>query len=130
MNEFNNTPVISTPPQAPGSAGWFPVWVKAVTQPNEQTFVDMTEHPDAQPKTAYIWIFLAGTLSAMVNGFVQAITVTNTLGEQGAFQGSAVGVVIGAVCAAPVAGAISALFFALGVAIMQWIAKLFGGTGT
>jgi hypothetical protein len=130
MNEFGNTPITPSLPDAPRPAGWFPVWIKAVTQPKEQTFIDITDHPDAQPKTAYIWMFLAGTLTAIVSGFVQAFTVSKTLGEQGIFEGSNVGVVVGAVCAAPVAGALSVLFFALGVAIIQWIAKLFGGTGT
>jgi len=130
MSEFDNMPVMPPSAGAPAPAGWIPVWIKAVTQPNEQTFVDITEHPDAQPKTAYIWMFFAGTLSAVVNGFVQAATVTRSLGEQSVFEGSTVGVVVGAVCAAPIAGALSVLFFALGVAIIQWIAKLFGGTGS
>ena len=132
MSEFSNTPIVP-PSTAPGLAGWFRVWMKAVTKPNEQTFIDITEHPDAQPKTAYIWIFLVGTLSTIVTGLIQAILVaagvSSQLGVQGA--GSSVGVSIFAtICASPIAGGISVLFFALGIAIVQWIAKLFGGTGT
>jgi hypothetical protein len=37
---------------------------------------------------------------------------------------------IGGLCASPIAGLISVVLFALVVAIIQWIAKLFGGTGT
>ena len=132
MSEFSNTPIVP-PSTAPGLAGWFRVWMKAITKPNEQTFIDITEHPDAQPKTAYIWIFLVGTLSTIVTGLIQAILVaagvSSQLGVQGA--GSSVGVSIFAtICASPIAGGISVLFFALGIAIVQWIAKLFGGTGT
>lgn len=127
MSEFSNTP-FEAPPQ-PGSAGWFPVWIKAVTKPSEQTFVEITEHPDAQPKTAYIWIFLAGTISTLVSGFVQAAAMAQTMGE-GGLESSPLASVIGVLCGAPVGGGLSVLFFALGVAITQWVAKLFGGTGT
>ena len=74
MSEFDNTPI--TPPSsgAPGLAGWFPVWIKAVTQPNEQTFVDITEHPDMSAKTAYIWVFIAGTFSGIIQAIAQAIS--------------------------------------------------------
>ena len=73
MSEFDNTPI--TPPSSgkPGPAGWFSVWMKAITQPNEQTFVDITEHPDMSAKTAYIWVFIAGTISGVIQAFAQAI---------------------------------------------------------
>ena len=62
-------------------------------------------------------------------------TSTNTRLEQYLPQsagdgGTAVGALIGGLCASPFAGLLSVVFFALGVAIIQWIAKLFGGTGT
>ncbi len=145
MSEFDNTPV--TPPSsgAPGPAGWLPVWIKAITKPNEQTFVDITEHPDAKARTAYIWVFIAGTLSGIIQAFAAAITAatgagsplsTNTRhgtifppnhGGGGEGVGAAL---IGGLCASPLVGLLSVVFFALVVAIIQWIAKLFGGTGT
>ncbi len=45
MSEFDSTPSTPPSPGKPGLAGWFNVWIKAITQPNEQTFVDITEHP-------------------------------------------------------------------------------------
>ncbi|OGO34977.1 MAG: hypothetical protein A2Z03_11240 [Chloroflexi bacterium RBG_16_56_8] len=33
-------------------------------------------------------------------------------------------------CASPVAGIVAVIFFAIGVGLVQWIAKLFGGAGT
>lgn len=133
MNEFDNTPITPPSPGASGPAGWFPVWIKVVTQPNEQTFIDITEHPDASPKTAYIWIFIAGTLTVIVSGILQAILAATGLGGQSGFEGAGAAVggsLIGTICISPFAGAFLVLFFALGVAIIQWIAKLFGGTGT
>lgn len=133
MSEFDNTPI--TPPSSGklGPAGWFAVWIKAFTQRDEQTFIDITENPDALPKTAYIWIFLVGTLSVIVSGIVQAILVATGLNGQSGFEelGAVVGgSLISIICFSPIVGALSVLFFALGVAIMQWIAKLFGGTGS
>jgi hypothetical protein len=144
MNQFDNTPI--TPPSSgvPGPAGWLPVWIKAVTQPKEQTFVDITEHPDAQAKTAYLWVFIAGTISGIIQAIAAAIRMAIGAGSQ--FQqipglekylpqstggSGSVGVsLIGGLCASPVAGLLSIVFFALFVAIIQWIAKLFSGTGT
>jgi hypothetical protein len=134
MNQFDNTPITpASSDRVPGSAGWLPVWIKAVTQPKEQTFIDITEHPDALPKTAYIWIFLVATLSTIVTGLMQAaLTAAGVSGQSGIEGMDAVagGSVLATICISPVAGILSVLFFALGVAIVQWIAKLFGGTGT
>jgi hypothetical protein len=130
MEQLDNTPITPPSSQAPGLAGWFQVWIRVVTKPSEQTFLEITEHPDAQPRTAYIWMFIVGTLSGIVSAIVQAVNMAKTLGDQSPFGGATLGVVIGAVCGAPILGALSVLIFALGVAIIQWIAKLFGGTGT
>ena len=126
MEQFDNTPYKPPSSEVPGPAGWFQVWIKAVTKPNEQTFIEITEHPNAQARTAFIWMFLVATLSGFVSMIVQMVS----LGNQSPFGGVTFGVVIGAVCGAPIIGALSVLFFALGIAIIQWIAKLFGGTGT
>ena len=144
MNQFDNIPVAPLPSQPAGPAGWFPVWMKAVTQPKEQTFVDITEHPDAKAKTAYIWAFIAGTLSGIIQAFAVAITTATGAGSplqqipgmeqyfpQASGGGGGVGAaLIGGLCASPLVGLLSVLMFALVVAIIQWIAKLFGGTGT
>lgn len=137
----SNTPVMES---KPGPAGWLPVWIKAVTKPYEQTFVDITEHPDVSSKTAYIWVFIAGTISGIIQAFSTTIRMATGVGSQ--FQqipgleqylpqttggSGSVGVsLIGGLCASPLAGLFSVVFFALGAAIIQWIAKLFGGTGT
>ena len=52
-------------------------------------------------------------------------------GQYGQFNsgGGIAGTLITAVCGAPVLAVIGVLFFALGTAIVQWIAKMFGGRG-
>jgi uncharacterized membrane protein len=128
----------------PGPAGWLPVWIKAVTQPNEQTFVDITESPEMSARTAYIWIFLAGTIAGIIQAF--ATTINAATGSANALSqipglgqyfpqtsgggGFAIGTLVGGLCASPFAGLLSVVLSALLVAIIQWIAKLFGGTGT
>ena len=136
----SNTPIMES---KPGPAGWLPVWIKAVTQPNEKTFVDITENPAANAKTAYIWVFIAGTISGIVQAFASAFGSASALSSLSQIPelsqyipqstgggGFAIGSLIGGVCASPLVGLLSVVFFALGVAIFQWIAKMFGGTGT
>jgi hypothetical protein len=145
MSQFDNTPIMPASSGNSGPAGWLPIWIKAVTQPSEQTFVDITESPDASAKTAYIWVFIAGTLSAVIQAFATAIRTATGVASQipqipglekylpqstgGGGAGFGVSLV-GGLCGSPFAGLLSIVFFALFVAIVQWIAKLFGGTGT
>jgi len=136
----SNAPIMKP---APGVAGWFPVWINAITKPNEQTFIAMTDHPEAVSRTAFIWIFLATTVSTIISGLVSAILVAAGLspapmipgleqftGPTTADGGSAVAGLVSSVCAAPFAGLFAVIFFAIGVALIQWVAKLFGGVGT
>jgi hypothetical protein len=142
MNELNSTPVMPSSSQPSGPAGWFSIWIKAVTKPNEQTFIEISESPDAKAKTAYIWAFIAGTISGVIQAFVMAINATAGAGaalqripgleqylSQAGSGGHPVVRLIGGICMAPVAGLLSIAFLALWVAIVQWVAKLFGGTG-
>jgi len=137
----SNAPVIES---KPGPAGWVSVWMKAFTKPSEQTFIDLTAGPEAVAKTAYIWIFIAGTVSgviqAIMRGIYSAMGITPQIPIPGMEQyipqtgasdpSMIVGTIVGGLCIAPVAGLFSVLFFAIGVAITQWIAKLLGGTGS
>lgn len=125
----------------PGSAGWVSVWIKAITKPTEQTFVEITEQPGATSRTAFIWIFISGTLSAILQAILVAIRTMMGGGSQFPIPGfeqfsqqsgggGGIGSVLISLCLSPIAGLIAVGLFALGVAIIQWIAKLFGGTGT
>ena len=143
MSQFDNTPISSPSSGAPGPAGWLPIWIKAVTKPNEQTFVDISESPYVSSRTAYIWVFIAGTLSGIIQAFASTIRLAMGLGSQfqipgmeqympqsSAAGGSVWAALLTGLCSSPLAGLLSVLFFALLVAIIQWIAKMFGGTGT
>ncbi|NWF62745.1 MAG: YIP1 family protein [Chloroflexi bacterium] len=138
----SNTPVMES---KPGVAGWFQVWTKVFTKPSEQTFIEITDSPDAVAKTAYIWVFIAGTISGIFQAIIRAIYsamgVTQQIPIPGFEEympqaapagdvGSVLASLVGGICAAPLAGLLSILFFAIGVAIVQWIAKLFGGVGS
>jgi len=129
----SNSPMVEP---APGVSGWLPVWIKAVTKPNEQTFIEITSSLEATSKIAFIWVFIAGTLSGLVSGLIQMVLLAAGFQSQGfgQFSGSAgrgIGASFGAaLCGAPVIGLLSVISLAIGAAITQWIAKLFGGTGT
>jgi hypothetical protein len=137
MNEQSNVPMTPAPESA-GVMGWFSTWMDAVTKPSEQTYAMMAEYPDAMSNNrAFLWIFLAGTITALITGILQAILQMAGVTPQipgfpeltgGAQQSTAVSLGI-AICASPIAGAFSVLFFAIFVGIIQWVAKMFGGTG-
>ena len=132
MNQFDNTPIMPPSSGEPGPTGWVQTWIKAVTQPKEQTFIDISESPDAQTKTAYLWVFIASMLTFLISGVVNSIVqmILVGLGGQSGGGQSIGNLLIPIVCISPIYGVIFVLFFALGTAIVQWIAKLFGGTGT
>jgi hypothetical protein len=139
MNDQFNAPV-STGPEPAGVAGWLSTWMTAVTKPSEQTYAALAERPEAQTNSrAFTWVFVAGTVSALISGVLQAILelagfAPQTPGFGDLFGGNAgqrglvsLGV---AICVSPIAGAIATLFFAIGVGIIQWVARRFKGTGT
>jgi len=137
MNEQSNAPM--SLPEPSGVAGWFSTWMTAVTKPNEQTFATMAEHPDAMSNSrAFIWIFLAGTVSALINGVFQSILElagfsVQTPGLADLFGSTERGIAFTlgvTICISPIAGVLGVLFFAIGVGIVQWVAKMFKGTGT
>ena len=137
MNDQFNAPV-SPGPEPAGVAGWVSTWMTAITKPSEQTYAALAERPEAQTNSrAFTWVFLAGTVSALISGVLQAIlglagfaspSWGNMFGGNTG-QGGVASLGI-AICISPVAGAIATVFFAIGVGIIQWIARLFKGTGT
>ncbi|NOH04129.1 MAG: hypothetical protein HND47_20230 [Chloroflexi bacterium] len=138
----SNMPVMES---KPGPAGWVQTWVTAITKPNEQTYIDLTEQPNANAKTAFLWVFIAGTISGIFQAILQAIYAALGITPQLPFPGmeqfnqfqpagggaGSIGVsLLTGLCLSPVGGLFAMLFFAILVAVVQWIAKLFGGVGT
>jgi len=139
MNEQSNVPMSAGPAGPTGIASWFSTWMTAVTKPGEQTFATLAEHPDAASNSrAFTWVFLAGTVTALISGVLGAILslvgFSRTPGIAEIFGGNAqrgVAFEFGvAICSAPIVGALSVLFFAIGTGVVQWVASLFKGTGT
>ena len=137
MNNSANS-ALMTDPDHPPSQGAFPVWSKVFTKPSVQTFVEITSHPEARARTAYIWVFLAGTLAGLINSLTRFIItliglrqVLPDVGQQlpGAPAVLGFGGLLTAICSAPLTGLFSVISFVIGVAIIQATAKFFDGQG-
>jgi len=126
MNQSSNAPMIP-PASSSGMAGWFQVWMKVVTKPSEQTFAEIISSPDATTQNAFIWAAVAGFVNGLVAGIVVAI---QTVMRGGDLKSSA-GILLAFICGIPIASAIlTPLFFGISAGLTQWVAKMFGGTGS
>ncbi len=120
----SNEPVMES---KPGAAGWFSVWLKAVTKPNEQTFIEITNSPDATVKTAFTWMALTGLIYGLIVGIVSGASTV----MEGVFSSDVMVFTLGFICLVSIAGAfIVPLWLAIAAGLSQWVAKLLGGTGT
>ncbi|MGA7195093.1 MAG: YIP1 family protein [Anaerolineales bacterium] len=130
-----NMPVSNAPtPSSGGSKSFFQVWIDALTKPNENTFAEMASSPNAKAMTAYIWVFVTLLIELFFSFLVNGALVRRAF-DQGGFGGSLPGggvgiALIGAVCGGPIFAVVITIFFAIGTALVQWIAKMFGGKGT
>lgn len=120
----STTPVMES---NPGPAGWVQTWIKAVTKPNEQTFIEISESPDSKIQTAIIWSVIAGFISGIAIG-VGYVIQTLILGGGISNKMSTIAMMV---CGLPIFMAIvSPLGLSLSTALFQWVAKLFGGVGS
>jgi hypothetical protein len=134
--QTKSAPIVD--PDNPPSQGALPVWSKVFTRPSEQTFVEITEHPEAKARAAYIWVFLAATLSGLINSLTQfvigLIGLQQAAPEFGQLPGASgmlgTAGLLGAICGAPIAGVFSVISFAIGTSIVHATAKFFGGQGS
>jgi len=129
---MNDMPVAPIPESRPESA--VQVWQKALTKPSEQTFAEIASSPNAKASTGYLWMFIAYLIQIFLAALVQnrlfsAYANQYGLGDVFANRGLS-SVLFGAICSAPIGAAVGTLVFALGVFIVQWLAKMFGGRGT
>ncbi len=124
-------------PDRPPPQGAFPVWSKVFTKPSQQTFLEITDHPDATARNAYIWVFAAGTFSGLIGSLTQLFVGVSTLRqlvpgfELGGSSPGILGVtgLISALCTAPLTGVFSVIGFAVSVALIHWVARFLGGQG-
>lgn len=130
MND--NMPDVPTPVSGPTPV--MQIWMKALTKPSEQTFAEIASSPNAKATTAYLWVFVASLVQIFLTSLVQSRMMGTYMEQLGLGSGfgdrGLTSVLTGAICGAPIGAAITTLFFAIGVFIVQWIAKMFGGRGT
>jgi len=130
MNELPSEPV---PEARPDSV--FQIWIRALTKPSEQTYAALASSPRATATTAYLWMFIASLIQFFLSTLVQR-QMFNNLQRYGidvnqfGNRGGIGAILVGLFCVAPIMAALSTLAFAVVTAIMQWLAKAFGGTGT
>ena len=137
MSEFSNEPMA---PSGGGEMSLIDTWVSALTKPNEGTFARIVSQPGASASKAFLWVFLASLLTSFVSLIAQAFAVGGQMGLRELLPpeiarelpiGATPSIGIGtAICGAPVGDIFTVLGFAIGVALIQWVAKLFGGTGS
>lgn len=125
MTESSNTPIFDSTPAAPEP--FYKVWLKAVTKPNEQTYAEIANSSGASPTKAYLWLAISYIFTFFVSMLVFSFTSSSQYGDFGEALGGSVIVLI---CGAPIGAVIGLLIYALEVAIVQWVAKLFKGTGS
>jgi hypothetical protein len=137
MSSQSNQRRMMDDPDRPPPQGAFPVWSKVFTKPNQQTFLEITDHPDATARNAYIWVFVAGTFSGLISSFTQLILGISALRQvlpqidarPGYTMGFGIGGMLSAICTAPLAGVASVIGFAISVALIHWVARFLGGQG-
>jgi Yip1 domain len=128
-NESSNAPMMSA-----GPTSIFQTWINALTRPNEQTYSDIAASPNAKATTAYLWVFITSILVNFITFIIEGATIRERLAQSGLgadrVGNGIVGVLVALICVAPILAVIQTVFFAIGVAIIQWIARMFNGKGT
>lgn len=136
MDNVPNPPMPPNPPMMEPAAptSFFQTWTDAITKPNESTYARLASSPNAKATPAFIWVFLASLLQSLVAVLVQGTFVRQTLEQQGLGNqlpsGGLGGTLIGLICGAPILAILAVVGFAIAVALIQWVAKMFGGRGT
>jgi len=114
-----------------GPDPFYKIWMDALTKPNESTYSSMAASAEANSNKAFLWVFIAALVNSLFAALVQGALTRNMMqafgGGSGSF-GDGFGIsVITAICGAPFGAALVLLLFVISVAIMQWVAGMFGG---
>ena len=131
----------STPPPSGGEMTAIQTWIAAVTKPNANTFAEIAAQPGATTGKALLWVALASLVTAFFGALSQTVSAGSSMemlrdylppDVASAMPSGAGGAVmsIGAlICGAPLGAIFGIIFFAIDVALILWVAKLFGGGG-
>jgi Yip1 domain len=128
-DQLPNAPMMSA-----GPTSIFQTWINALTKPDERTYSEIAASPNAKATTAYLWVFITSIVVNLITFIVEGATIRDRLAQSGLGTdrvGSGIfGVLIALICIAPILAVIQTVIFAIVVAIVQWIAKMFSGKGT
>lgn len=114
---------------------WYDVWLKALTKPTVDSYIELLRDPLASTGRACWWVFLAGIVTGLfvlINlslnpDFTQAI---DGLEQQQNFGNFGAIIAVGMILLVPLQAAFSVLGLMMGAAIYDFLAKLFGGSGS
>ncbi len=133
-NDLPNPPMPPPAMEPPRPRSMLQTWIDAVTKPSEATYASMASSPNATSTTAFIWVFVVSLVESFILYLVQGARFRALMEQQGLGgqlpSGGIAGSIIGLICGAPIAAVISVVAFAIGVGLIQWIARMFGGRGT
>ncbi|HEX8992366.1 MAG TPA: Yip1 family protein [Anaerolineales bacterium] len=137
-NDIPNPPMSNPPPpmmsQPAAPTPFYQTWVTALTKPSEATYSAMASSPNISATPAYIWVAGASLIQSFFLILVQGATVRQMLEQQGLngnqIAAGGASVVVSLICGAPIAAIFTVAAFAIGTAVIQWVAKMFGGHGT
>ncbi len=131
MTEMSNMPMEPDQPEP-----FYQIWIRALTRPEDATYAGIASSANVNPNIAYLWLFLTGLISSIFSIALQGTSMRQLRSFLPPEAAQAIGggqsfgtILIGAICGAPFAAAFGVLFFAIIVALIQWIAKMFGGHG-
>ena len=125
MNEQPNAPMLSG-----GPSSIFQTWMNAITKPNEQTYAQIADSPEAKTSTALLWIFVASLIQSFVTLIMQGVIMSRMMQGSGFETPAAAPGLVGVLCGAPFLAIVSVVLFAAFAGIVQWVAGLFGGRGS
>lgn len=139
MSYSSNKPMLDDP-DFPPSQGAIPVWTRVFTKPGVQTFIEITQHRDATAKSAFIWVFIAGTISGLISSLVNFVVgyagvqqaFSSDVGGQLPLNPAVVGIggLLTAICSAPLTGVFTVIGFVISTSIIHATARFFGGQGS
>jgi hypothetical protein len=120
-------------PSPPTPSEWFDIWIKAVTNPNVDTYQEIARRADV--KTAYIWLGIAYLISSLISMVIYGLSMlvmTSGSGPYGDFGlgAESAGLIVVYGCCGVLGYTIVGIAVFSGLtALSNAIAKAFGGVG-
>lgn len=101
---------------------WISTWIKAVTSPNEEAYIEIINDPGASVGKAYLWLFVSGVIGAIIGALFSSI-MSSVTGSDSLFETAGF---ITFICIFAFVPMIGVTIF---TGISHGIAKLLGGEG-